>query len=88
MRVPASLIADELHDFSADIARCEKGRLNLVDRACAKGREFRNVLILDGGNWKQSTADERPSSSFAWPANPPADDGQDRSRRASHARKG
>ncbi|MGB4227708.1 MAG: RecQ family ATP-dependent DNA helicase [Candidatus Dechloromonas phosphoritropha] len=59
LRVPASLIVDELYDFSADIARSEKGRLNLSTVHAAKGREFRHVLILDGGNWMKSTADER-----------------------------
>ena len=59
LRVPASLIVDEIHDFSADIARSEKGRLNLSTVHAAKGREFRHVLILDGGNWTRSTADER-----------------------------
>ena len=59
LRVPASLVADELHDFSADIARSEKGRLTLSTVHAAKGREFRHVLLLDGGNWLQSTADER-----------------------------
>ena len=59
LRVPASLIVDELYDFSSEIARTEKDRLNLSTVHAAKGREFRHVVILDGGNWQQSTADER-----------------------------
>jgi ATP-dependent DNA helicase RecQ len=59
LRVPASLIVDELYDFSSEIARTEKGRLNLSTVHAAKGREFRHVVILDGGNWQRSTADER-----------------------------
>lgn len=57
--IPASLAIDELYEFSADIALTEKGRLTLSTVHGAKGREFRHVVILDGGNWKQASDDER-----------------------------
>ena len=57
--IPASLAIDELYEFSADIALTEKGRLTLSTVHGAKGREFKHVLILDGGNWKKPSDDER-----------------------------
>jgi len=57
--IPASLAIDALYEFSADVALNEKGRLTLSTVHGAKGREFRHVLILDGGDWKRPSADER-----------------------------
>ena len=57
--IPASLAIDELYEFSADVALNEKCRLTLSTVHGAKGREFRHVLILDGGDWKRPSADER-----------------------------
>ena len=57
--LPASLAIDELYEFSADIARTEKGRLTLSTVHGAKGREFRHVFLLDGGDWRQDSPEER-----------------------------
>ncbi|MDD2885907.1 MAG: RecQ family ATP-dependent DNA helicase [Dechloromonas sp.] len=57
--IPVSHALDELYDFSGDIGVREKGRLTLSTVHAAKGREFRHVLILDGGDWKAPSDDER-----------------------------
>ena len=57
--IPAGLAIAELYEFSADIALTEKGRLTLSTVHGAKGREFKHVVILDGGNWKKPSDDER-----------------------------
>lgn len=59
LRVPSSLIIDEIYEFSADIAHRQKGHLNLSTVHGAKGREFCHVVLLDGGNWQRPSADER-----------------------------
>jgi ATP-dependent DNA helicase RecQ len=57
--IPASLASEALYEFSGDIGVREKGRLTLSTVHGAKGREFRHVLMLDGGDWKKPTDDER-----------------------------
>lgn len=59
VEIPSSLAIAELYEFSADIALSEKGRLTLSTVHGAKGREFRHVLMLDGGDWKKPADDER-----------------------------
>lgn len=59
LRVPSSLIIDEIYEFSADIAHSQKSHLNLSTVHGAKGREFCHVILLDGGNWQRASADER-----------------------------
>lgn len=57
--LPTSIAIDELYEFSADIARTEKGRLTLSTVHGAKGREFQHVVLLDGGDWRENSPEER-----------------------------
>ncbi|MGR9108838.1 MAG: UvrD-helicase domain-containing protein, partial [Gammaproteobacteria bacterium] len=57
--IPSSTIIEELFEFAADAARSEQGRLTLSTVHSAKGREFRHVAILDNGDWKEPSDDER-----------------------------
>lgn len=57
--IPAGLASEALYEFSGDIGQREPGRLTLSTVHGAKGREFRHVLILDGGDWKRASDDER-----------------------------
>lgn len=59
LAVPGSTIIDELYEFGTDAARSEQGRLTLSTVHSAKGREFRHVVILDGGDWIDASDDER-----------------------------
>jgi ATP-dependent DNA helicase RecQ len=57
--VPASTIIDELYEFGIEAARSEQGRLTISTVHSAKGREFRHVVMLDGGDWREDSDDER-----------------------------
>lgn len=57
--VPASTLIDELHEFGSDAALSEQGRLTISTVHSAKGREFRHVAMLDGGDWRDASDDER-----------------------------
>lgn len=57
--IPASTVIEALHEFGADAARSERGQMTLSTVHSAKGREFRHVVILDGGDWKSAEDDER-----------------------------
>lgn len=59
LRVPASTLIDELYEFGTDAARSEHGRLTISTVHSAKGREFRHVVMLDGGDWREASDDER-----------------------------
>ena len=59
LSLPSSTIIDELYEFASDAARSEQGRLTLSTVHSAKGREFRHVAILDNGDWKAASDEER-----------------------------
>lgn len=59
MAIPGSTVIEALYEFGADAVRSERGRLTLSTVHSAKGREFRHVVILDGGDWTSATDDER-----------------------------
>lgn len=57
--VPAGTLIDELYEFGTDAARSEQGRLTISTVHSAKGREFRHVAMLDGGDWRDASDAER-----------------------------
>ena len=57
--IPASILADALYDFGNETRRSERGRLVLSTVHGAKGREFRHVVMLDGGDWRNASDEER-----------------------------
>ncbi|HNM65841.1 MAG TPA: ATP-binding domain-containing protein [Accumulibacter sp.] len=57
--LPASLACEALHELGNEARHAERGRLTLSTVHGAKGREFRHVVILDGGNWRQADEEER-----------------------------
>lgn len=59
LSVPAATLIDELYEFGTDAARSEQGRLTISTVHSAKGREFKHVAMLDGGDWRDSSDDER-----------------------------
>ena len=48
-----------LYEFGAEARRVEKGKLTIATVHGAKGREFRHVVMLDGGDWQERTDEER-----------------------------
>ena len=58
-RIPASILGDLLYEFGNEARRCERGQLVLSTVHSAKGREFRHVVILDGGDWRNGSDEER-----------------------------
>jgi len=59
LSIPAATLIDELYEFGTDAARSEQGRLTISTVHSAKGREFKHVIMLDGGDWRDSSDDER-----------------------------
>ena len=59
MEVPARIVIEELYEFGMDAARTDRGRLTLSTVHSAKGREFRHVIMLDAGDWRDKTDPER-----------------------------
>ncbi|MBP2649042.1 MAG: ATP-dependent helicase, RecQ family, partial [Gemmatimonadetes bacterium] len=57
--VPRGLVLDALYEFGVEARRVEKGKLTIATVHGAKGREFRHVVILDGGDWRDCTDEER-----------------------------
>lgn len=57
--VPARLLIEALFEFGAVARRSERGRITLSTVHGAKGREFRHVVILDGGDWTAASDEER-----------------------------
>jgi ATP-dependent DNA helicase RecQ len=57
--VPRGLVLDALYEFGVDVRRVEKGKLTIATVHGAKGREFRHVVILDSGDWRDPTDEER-----------------------------
>jgi ATP-dependent DNA helicase RecQ len=57
--VPSGTLIDELYEFGTDAARSDRGRLAISTVHSAKGREFRHVVMLDGGDWRDASDDER-----------------------------
>ncbi|MDN5923397.1 MAG: RecQ family ATP-dependent DNA helicase [Xanthomonadales bacterium] len=58
-RVPTALVVDALYEFAHEEKRAGGHGLVLSTVHGAKGREFRHVVMLDGGEWKQASDDER-----------------------------
>ena len=58
-RVPASVVIDALHEFGNEARRSGRGRLVLSTVHGAKGREFGYVVMLDGGDWRENSDEER-----------------------------
>ena len=57
--VPSRMVIEDLHEFGFDAARTDRCRLTLSTVHAAKGREFRHVVILDGGDWREKSDAER-----------------------------
>lgn len=57
--LPASLACEALHELGNEARHAERGRLTLPTVHGAKGRQFRHVVILDGGNWRRADDEER-----------------------------
>ena len=57
--VPASLACEALYEFGNEARAAERGRLTLSTVHGAKGREFRHVVMLDGGDWRRADEEER-----------------------------
>ena len=57
--VPSRIVIEDLYEFGFDAARTDRGRLTLSTVHAAKGREFRHVAILDGGDWREKSDPER-----------------------------
>ncbi len=58
-KIPASILGDLLYEFGNEARRSECGQLVLSTVHGAKGREFRHVVILDGGDWRNGSDEER-----------------------------
>ncbi len=58
-RVPTGIVIEALYEFGNEARRSERGRLVLSTVHGAKGREFRHVALLDGGDWRSAAPDER-----------------------------
>ncbi|GAB1393175.1 RecQ family ATP-dependent DNA helicase [Rhodocyclaceae bacterium] len=58
-RIPSSWLLDELYEFGNEARRSQRGRLVISTVHGAKGREFDHVVILDGGDWREASDDER-----------------------------
>lgn len=50
--IPVGQALEWLYEYGSESRRRQTGRLNLSTVHAAKGREFKHVLILDGGDWK------------------------------------
>ena len=48
-----------MFEFGNEARRSERGRVVLSTVHGAKGREFKHVAILDGGDWRQASDEER-----------------------------
>jgi len=59
VRVPAQDAIDWIYESAGVQAREAPGHLNLLTAHGAKGREFEQVFVLDGGDWKSTDAEER-----------------------------
>lgn len=59
MAVPSRIVIEELYEFGLDATRSDRGRLTLSTVHSAKGREFRHVVMLDGGDWRDRSDSER-----------------------------
>ena len=59
LAIPSATLIDELYEFSDDSGRAERGRLTLSTVHAAKGQEFAQVVILDGGEWRADAAERR-----------------------------
>jgi ATP-dependent DNA helicase RecQ len=57
--IPSSWLIDELFEFGNEARRSQRGRIVISTVHGAKGREFRHVTILDGGDWRDASDDER-----------------------------
>lgn len=57
--IPSSILVDAFYEFGNEARRSELGRIVLSTVHGAKGRECRNVLILDGGDWQKRNDEER-----------------------------
>ncbi len=57
--VPSSWLLDELYEFGNEARRSQRGCLVISTVHGAKGREFSHVAILDGGDWREASDDER-----------------------------
>jgi ATP-dependent DNA helicase RecQ len=56
-RLPAQQVLDALYEAEQDALRPTPGRLTLCTAHGAKGREFRHVVVLDGG-WSAGAVEE------------------------------
>lgn len=59
LRLPVSLAKEALFEFGNEARRSVRGRLVLSTVHAAKGREFKHVVMLDGGDWRDSGEEER-----------------------------
>ena len=57
--IPSSWLIDELFEFGNEARRSQRGRLVISTVHGAKGREFVHVAILDGGDWREASDEER-----------------------------
>jgi ATP-dependent DNA helicase RecQ len=57
--IPSAVLSDALFEFGNEARRSERGRVVLSTVHGAKGREFKHVTILDGGDWRQASDEER-----------------------------
>lgn len=58
-RIPAANVIDALYEFALEAQRTSGSGMTLSTVHGAKGREFRHVAILDGGDWGAAADDER-----------------------------
>lgn len=56
--IPAAVVMEALHEFGNEARRTERGRLVVSTVHGAKGREFKHVVMLDGG-WREACDEER-----------------------------
>jgi ATP-dependent DNA helicase RecQ len=57
--LPRAMVLESLLEFGMEARRSESGRLFVSTVHGAKGREFRHVAILDGGDWHTASEEER-----------------------------
>jgi ATP-dependent DNA helicase RecQ len=59
LALPGSIVKEALFEFGSEARRSERGRIVLSTVHGAKGREFRHVVLLDGGDWHGDSEEER-----------------------------
>jgi len=58
-RMPTTIAIEALYEFGSEARHSDGGKITLSTVHGAKGREFKHVVILDGGDWRGVSEEER-----------------------------